>query len=148
MLSGRITHVALRLLDKVGERFAPQTIAEHRRTGQRGEQDAYFYLRRRGYTMVARNYRSPRRHGEIDLIGWDADVLCFVEVKARSANDLMPAEAAVDRKKRDEVIAVAREYLRLLPPDCHWRFDLVSVYYGVPREPLRFELFKDVLPLS
>jgi putative endonuclease len=148
MFSGRLTQVALRLLDSLGDRLVPAKIAPHRRTGQRGEQDAYFYLRRQGYTMVARNYRSPRRHGEIDLIGWDANVLCFVEVKARTEHDLKPAEAAVDRRKREEVIAVAREYLRLLPPDCHWRFDLVSVYYGLPREPLRFELFRDVLPLS
>jgi putative endonuclease len=54
------------------------------RTGRRGEEDAYFYLRRRGYVMVARNFRTARHHGEIDLIGWDRDVLCFIEVKTRT----------------------------------------------------------------
>ncbi|MCU1296428.1 MAG: hypothetical protein JWO91_706 [Acidobacteriaceae bacterium] len=34
-----------------------------------GEEDAYFYLRRQGYLMVARNFRSSLRRGEIDLIG-------------------------------------------------------------------------------
>jgi len=79
--------------------------------------------------MVARNFRSPRRRGEIDLIGWEHDVLCFVEVKTRTTRDVKPAAAAVDRHKRREVAAVVREYLRRLPPSCQWRFDVVAVYY-------------------
>jgi putative endonuclease len=43
----------------------------HQRTGRRGEGDAYFYLRRRNYTIIARNYRSPHNRGELDLVGWD-----------------------------------------------------------------------------
>jgi hypothetical protein len=56
-------------------------VPDHLRTGRRGEEDASFYLRRRGYIMVARNFRTPNRRGEIDLIGWHEDVLCFVEVR-------------------------------------------------------------------
>ncbi len=82
-----------------------------------------------GYTMVARNFRSPRSRGEIDLIGWDHDVLCFVEVKTRTTRDVKPGEAAVDRHKRRLVAAVVRDYLRRFPPSCQWRFDVVSVYY-------------------
>ncbi|HZW81137.1 MAG TPA: YraN family protein, partial [Candidatus Deferrimicrobiaceae bacterium] len=93
------------------------------------EEAAYFHLRKLGYTVVARNFRSPRCRGEIDLIGWEKDVLCFVEVKTRSTRDVKTGEAAVDRHKRREVAAVAREYLRRLPPSCQWRFDVVSVYY-------------------
>jgi putative endonuclease len=66
----------------------------HQRIGQRGEQDAYFHLRKLGYTMVVRNFRSPRRRGEIDLIGWEDDVLCFIEVKTRTSRDVKPPEAA------------------------------------------------------
>jgi len=43
----------------------------------------YFYLRRRGYTMIAWNYRSPNLRGELDLVGWHGDVLCFIEVKTQ-----------------------------------------------------------------
>jgi putative endonuclease len=107
----------------------PEKIAPHRLTGRRGEEAAYFHLRKLGYTMVARNFRSPRCHGEIDLIGWEDDVLCFVEVKTRTTREVKPGEAAVDRHKRRAVAAVAREYLRRLPPSCQWRFDVVSVYY-------------------
>ena len=89
----------------------------HQRTGTHGEEDAYFHLRRLGYAIVARNFRSPRCRGEIDLIGWDADVLCFIEVKTRTSRDVKPAEAAVDRHKRREVAQVVKaEYSRRQPP--------------------------------
>jgi putative endonuclease len=80
--------------------------------------------------MVARNFRSPRCRGEIDLIGWDGDTLCFVEVKTRTTFDIKPPEAAVDRHKRRLMAAVVRDYLRRYPPSCQWRLDVVSVYYG------------------
>jgi putative endonuclease len=130
MFSGRPTRAVLRLLDWIADHTLPaEKIAPHHRTGRRGEEAAYFYLRRLGYTMVARNFRSPRCRGEIDLIGWEDDVLCFVEVKTRTTRDVKTGVAAVDRHKRREVAAVVREYLRRLPPSCQWRFDVVSVYY-------------------
>src|SRR5713226_10697997 len=117
MLSGRITQTLIRGLDGlIGKTSAKDTqTPAHQRTGRRGEEDAYFYLRRRGYVMVARNFRTARHPGEIDLIGWDKDVLCFIEVKTRTTHDVKPAEAAVDRKKRHDIRAVIRDYLRLLP---------------------------------
>ena len=93
--------------------------------------------------MVARNFRSPRCRGEIDLIGWEDDVLCFIEVKTRTSHDVKTAEAAVDRHKRREVAQVAREYLRRLPPSCQWRFDIVSVYYVGPGSRPLIEVFRN-----
>jgi putative endonuclease len=100
MASGRLTEIVLRGLDRVANKKSGKDSPVHLRTGKRGEEDAYFYLRRRGYVMVARNFRTVRQHGEIDLIGWDKDVLCFIEVKTRTTHDVKPATAAVDRKKR------------------------------------------------
>jgi Holliday junction resolvase-like predicted endonuclease len=53
---------------------------------------------------VARNFPSPPCRGEIDLIGWEKDVLYFVEVKTRSTGDvkMKTGVAAVDRHKRRE----------------------------------------------
>jgi hypothetical protein len=47
--------------------------------------------------MVARNFRSPNRRREIDLIGWHNDPLCFVEVKTHTTH---PAAAAEPRPVR------------------------------------------------
>jgi putative endonuclease len=133
MLPPRVTQTILRCLDWLADRvLPPDKSPPHQQTGRRGEEDTYFYLRRRGYIMVARNFRSPRHRGEIDLIGWDRDVLCFVEVKSRTTRDVKPAEAAVDSHKRREVKRLIRDYLRQLPPSCQWRFDVVSVYYESP----------------
>lgn len=126
----RFTRIALDALDWLAKRtLSPDESPVHLQTGRRGEEDAGFYLQSLGYRVVARNFRSPRRKGEIDLIAWDGDTLCFIEVKTRTTRDVKPAEAAVDRHKRAEMSAVAREYLRWVPPQCRWRVDIVSVYY-------------------
>lgn len=59
-----------------------------RQVGVRGETYAYWYLRRKGYIMVARNYTFPGMKGEIDMVGYDGQVLAFVEVKTRSIPSL------------------------------------------------------------
>ena len=144
-LSGRPTHAVLRCLDWLAAHtLPPEKIAAHHLTGRRGEEAAYFHLRKLGYTMVARNFRSPRCRGEIDLIGWEGNVLCFVEVKTRTTRDVKPGEAAVDRHKRREIAAVVREYLRRHSVLYQWRFDVVSVYYGQSkaRQP-QIEVFRN-----
>jgi putative endonuclease len=144
MLPSRLVHVAVRTLDWLAERtLPPDKRPAHQRTGRRGEEAAYFHLRKLGYTMVARNFRSPRCRGEIDLIGWENDVLCFIEVKTRTTRDVKTGEAAVDRHKRREVAAVAREYLRRFPPSCQWRFDVVSVYYDRSASQPQIEIFRN-----
>jgi putative endonuclease len=139
-----LTRIIIRSLDWVAQHtLQPDRRPQHQRIGARGEEEAYFHLRQLGYAIVARNFRSPRCRGEIDLIGWDADVLCFIEVKTRTSRDVKPPEAAVDRHKRREVLAVAREYLRRLPPLCQWRFDIVSVYYECPTSRPQIEVFRN-----
>jgi putative endonuclease len=144
MLPAAVTRTLVRSLDWLANRLpASDKSPPHLRTGRRGEEDAYFHLRKLGYVMVARNFRSPRCRGEIDLIGWDGDVLCFIEVKTRTSREVKPAEAAVDWYKRREVAEVARDYRRKLPPSCQWRFDIVSVYYDrTPSHP-QIELFRN-----
>ena len=143
MLSGRLTHAAIRALDWVATRTLPERVGpKHQHIGRRGEEDAYFHLRRLGYILVARNFRSPKCRGEIDLIGWDREVLCFIEVKTRTSHNVASAEAAVDRHKRHEIALVAREYLRRCSPSCQWRFDIVSVYYESSSQP-KIEVFRN-----
>lgn len=145
----RFTQAVIKILDKFAEELlAPPDIPAHQLMGRHGEEDAYFYLRKRGYVMVARNYRSPRRRGEVDLIGWEDDVLCFIEVKTRTSHDVKPAEAAVDRDKQRELFGMAREYLRRLAVTPQWRFDVVSVYYEDSCGHPTFELFKNAFRVS
>jgi putative endonuclease len=101
-----------------------------RRTGVRGETYAYWYLRRHGYILVAKNYTRPGLKGEIDMVGYDGSVLAFVEVKTRAADRSVPAnpEAAVDADKRHHLARMARNFLR----DRHaqnapYRFDILAI---------------------
>ena len=151
MLNGRIPELITGALERISallRRFrSKRTSAKqaHLRTGRQGERLAYYFLRRQGYTMVARNWRTRGRRGEIDLIGWDGNVLCFIEVKTRSSHGLAPAEAAVGPAKQRELRGMAALYLRhckLHPPS---RFDVVSVYLAAGAEP-ELELFKDAFP--
>ncbi len=149
MFAGRLTQTALRALDWLAARtLAPEDIPAHQRVGRQGEEDAYFYLRRRGYTIIARNFRSPNHRGELDLVGWQQDVLCFIEVKTRTSRDVKPAEAAVDRDKQRELSLVAHDFLRHLPGSCQSRFDVLSVYYEHGRARPSFELFQNAFSVS
>jgi putative endonuclease len=149
MFSGHLTLAAVRILDWISEKTLPSAdLPDHLRTGRRGEEAAYFHLRKLGYVVVARNFRSPNRRGEIDLIAWHEDVLCFVEVKTRTTRDVKPAEAAVDRDKRHDLVAVAREYLRHLPASCQWRLEVISVYYDQQSSQPQIELFRNVPRLT
>jgi len=144
MLPARLTRTIVRSLDWAAQSALPaDPRPRHQRIGARGEEEAYFHLRQLGYVMVARNFRCPRSRGEIDLIGWDEDVLCFIEVKTRTSLDVKPPEAAVDRHKRREIAEVAREYRRRLPPSCQWRFDIVSVYYDRFASRPQIEVFRN-----
>ena len=147
-VSGRVTHLAVRALDKAAKlALGPPEQPEHLETGQRGEELAYFYLRRLGYVIVARNFRSRRRPGEIDLVGWDGDILCFIEVKTRTSREVKPAEAAVDVEKQRDLRGMAREYLRRMAGNPAYRFDILSIYLLDGADP-DFTLFKNAFPVS
>jgi len=144
MLPASLTRTIVRALDWVALRVLPaDQRPRHQRIGIQGEEEAYFHLRKLGYAIVARNFRSPRCRGEIDLIGWDKDVLCFIEVKTRTSRDVKSPEAAVDRHKRRELAEMAREYRRRLPPSCQWRIDIVSVYYDRFTSRPQIEVFRN-----
>jgi putative endonuclease len=142
-LSASLTRFALRALDSAA-RILPHKDAgpEHLETGRRGEEEAYFHLQRQGYLIIARNYRSPRSRSELDLVGWDGEMLCFIEVKTRTARDMQPPEAAVDPEKQRDLGRVAREFLRKVKGTPPFRFDIVSVYFERGR-PAEITVLKD-----
>jgi putative endonuclease len=127
-------------LDRLAEGRGRQSQrASHLKTGERGEDAAFFFLRRKGFTVVAQRWNDGPLPGDVDLIAWDGDVLCFIEVKTRSSMEVATASAAVDRDKRRILRRLARQYLLQLPEDASKpdiRFDIVTVYElpGQPRE--------------
>jgi putative endonuclease len=146
--SGTLTRLTLRALDSFA-RLLPRkdSAPQHLHTGRSGEEAAYFHLRKHGYVIIARNYRSPRSRSELDLVGWDGDTLCFIEVKTRTKRDIIPAEVAVDAEKQHDLSRVAREFLRKVKSDAPFRFDIVSVYFEPGLAP-DIELFRDAFTIA
>jgi putative endonuclease len=119
--------------------------------GALGEAYAAAYLDQLGYRIVAANFTLPvgrNRRGaivnaEIDLIAYDGDTLCFVEVKTRSSDWFAPPEVNVDLRKRRQITRAARVYRQMLgiKNDPH-RYDVVTVIIGDDSTP-QIELLRN-----
>ena len=97
------------------------------RLGEEGEVIAVRFLKKNGYRIIQKNYRTPI--GEIDIIARDGDTLVFIEVKTReSIRYGLPFES-INNKKRQKIMNVATLYLKRFKdiPPC--RFDVVSINY-------------------
>jgi putative endonuclease len=143
MKVGWLQH-ALTGLDRVAaRRKRAAAVPAHLLTGLEGEEAAYFYLRHKGYIVVARRWSAGNLPGDLDLIAWKGPLLCFFEVRTGTARDLTPAEATIDSHKRNVLRRLARQHVRQLPRDAapQARFDIISVYLvpGQEREVTHFE---------
>jgi putative endonuclease len=133
-------------LDRISARRGRvRALPAHLLTGIEGEEAAFLYLLQKGYTIVARRWTASNTPGDLDLIAWQGQLLCFFEVKTRTARDMTPAEAAVDGHKRSTLRRLARQYVRQLPRETapQTRFDVISVYL-VPGEAREFAHFENV----
>jgi putative endonuclease len=94
------------------------------------EREAESFLAERGYQVEERNFRGAG--GEIDIIAWEGEVLCFVEVRSKSRDDFGFPDETVDRRKQRKIIRAALAYLVQYPPleMPMARFDVVSILRG------------------
>ncbi|MGA3007282.1 MAG: YraN family protein, partial [Opitutaceae bacterium] len=99
--------------------------------GAAGERTAAEFLRREcGFSVVARNWRSPRdRRDELDLVCRDGEVLVFVEVKTRADTARVPGYSAIDARKKRALRRACSAYLRALgrARPLTFRFDVVEL---------------------
>jgi putative endonuclease len=119
--------------------------------GKLGEAYAAAYLEQRGYRLVAANFTLPVGRNlrgavvsnEIDLIAYDGETLCFVEVKTRASAWFAPPEVNVDLRKRRQVARAARAYRRMFELENEaYRFDVVTVVLPDDSTP-QIELIKN-----
>ena len=102
--------------------------------GAAGEVMAARYLRKKGYTLIAANYRT--RFGEIDIIAADRKYIAFVEVKLRSGAAIYTPEEAVTPLKQQKIVKAAMQYLQLHPSDLQPRFDVIAIVAD-DRDPMK-----------
>ena len=103
--------------------------------GRWGEQLAADYLQRRGYELLAKNFRS--RWGEIDLIAARGGYLVFVEVKLRKSDAYGAPAAFVDEAKRQRIRRTAEIWLQSHadPSERQPRFDVIEIDAPEGRAP-------------
>ena len=119
--------------------------------GTLGESYAAAYLDQQGYRLVAANFSLPvgrNRRGaiinaEIDLIAYDGDTLCFIEVKSRSSDWFALPQMNVDLRKRRQITRAARVYRQMLGiKDQPYRYDVVTIILADNSSP-QIELLRN-----
>ena len=94
--------------------------------GKFGEDLAVRHLKKAGYQILCRNYRT--RFGEIDIIAKDADTIVFVEVKSRRTSTFGHPKYSITHKKQERISKTALNYLKENDQsNCRARFDVVTV---------------------
>lgn len=99
---------------------------ESRLLGRWGEDRAVEYLRNKGFTLRAANWKC--RFGELDLVADDGTYLCFVEVKLRKNAVCGSAAEFVDRRKQEKLRVTAELYLTRHRTGLQPRFDVIEIY--------------------
>jgi putative endonuclease len=118
----------LAFLDRLRDARRRKLWTHDQATGRLGEDLAHRYLRRHGFTVVARNYRLASGDAEADLIARDGDELVIVEVKTRESEAFGPPDRAIGPEKQRALRRVAREYARRSgTSEAQLRYDVVAI---------------------
>ena len=121
------------IFDKLREVRRRALVSPDHAMGRRGEDLAHRYLRRRGYTIVARNYRLAAGDAEADLIANHGEDVVIVEVKTRETAEFGPPDRAIGPDKQRHLLRIAREYARKTgTPLANFRVDVVTIVLASP----------------
>jgi len=91
-----------------------------------GEDTAARHLKKMGYQLLCRNYRT--RFGEIDIIAKDSETIVFIEVKSRRTSSFGHPKYSITRKKQERISKTALYYLKENDQsNCRARFDVVTI---------------------
>jgi putative endonuclease len=101
-------------------------VADGRALGAAGEQLVAEWYARRGYVVVARNWRCPE--GELDVIARSGDVVVFCEVKTRTSRAFGAPVEAVGAAKQRRLRVLGAKWLEATGTRASTiRFDVASV---------------------
>ena len=117
----------------------------NRGRGKIGEDDAVRWLERQGYRVVERNV--VNHGGEIDVVAYEGQTVCFVEIKARASAAYGLAIEAVDLRKQRRISRAAALYLAMKGPrDAPCRFDVLGL--DKAGDGWRYTLIRDAFPFA
>ncbi len=94
--------------------------------GNQGEAIAEAFLRKKGYEILARQFRV--RAGEIDLVAQEGDEVVFVEVKTRRSLAAGHPEESVHMGKLHRMALAAEAFLTQKKWEAKpYRFDVIAI---------------------
>ena len=114
----------------------------NKKTGDFGENIAENYLKKKGYDIIKKNYKT--KYGEIDLICKNNNILIFTEVKTRIGENLGKPEDAIDRKKMQKLIKNAKAYVALNDRDEEYRIDVICIVLDGNNQLKRMDYYESV----
>jgi putative endonuclease len=113
--------------------------------GEKGESIAVRYLKKKGYKILEKNYRT--KLGEIDIIAKDKGTIVFVEVKSRRSWQFGSPKGAVTPAKQRKISKVALYYLKTNDrSNARARFDVVTI--TATRDKSKIEIVKNAFELA
>ena len=115
-----------------------------RARGRAAEDDGVRWLQRQGYRILERNVQFIA--GEIDVVAFEGDILCFVEIKARATADFGEALESVTRRKQQQISSAASLYLAVNPYAGPCRFDVLAMDGSA--DGWRYTLLRDAFELA
>ncbi len=100
---------------------------DRRAIGRDGEKRALTFLKKRGFAILATNYRF--KTGEIDIIAQKRGLIAFIEVKTRLSTRYGYPEEAIDKKRQRRMIQTAKHFLisKNLYDKKEIRFDVLAL---------------------
>ena len=116
-------------------------MARHNNTGNEGEAMAAQYFTSKGFSILHQNWRHS--HWEVDIIAQKETILHFIEVKTRRTRKFGHPEDNVDKKKIQNLIDAAEEYLFQFPQWKRIQFDILSITM-LKDEPVEYFFIEDV----
>lgn len=104
-------------------------MAKHNDLGKWGEELAADFLTKQGYVVVDRDWRYGRSKVDIDIVCKTPDLrtVVFVEVKTRTADEILNPEDAVDVRKIRHIGRAADEYVKMYDIVEDLRFDIIAI---------------------
>ncbi len=100
-------------------------MAESHNLGQKGEDLAVEHLKKAGYRILHRNWKTGKL--EIDIIAENKDFIVFIEVKTRSEDYQEHPLSAINREKRRSMEYAASNFIQWNKIDKESRFDVITV---------------------
>jgi putative endonuclease len=119
--------------------------------GRHGEELAARHLAAKGYHIVARNWRCPRKEagtvagGEIDLVARDGPELAIVEVRARRGRAFGSPEESITADKQARLVDLAEAYVQTEEWSGPWRIDVVAIEMDRRGRLLRIDHYENAV---